>query len=116
MEFILKQFNETRLPTSRICFEITETSAIGKLEDAIDFMERLKIVVCDSPWTTSAQVLPVIRTCVACHNSSRSMAFSCDIKNNPNDYAVVKSINEIGHFIEDDRRIRRGRGNPGDPA
>lgn len=29
LEFVLEQFNATRLPTSRICFEITETSAIG---------------------------------------------------------------------------------------
>ncbi|MEM7365702.1 MAG: DUF1631 family protein, partial [Pseudomonadota bacterium] len=35
MEYVLEQFNETRLPTSRICFEITETSAIGSLDDAI---------------------------------------------------------------------------------
>lgn len=32
MEFVLEQFNETRLPTSKICFE---TSAIGSLDDAI---------------------------------------------------------------------------------
>jgi len=32
MEFVLEQFNETRLPTSKIFFE---TSAIGSLDDSI---------------------------------------------------------------------------------
>lgn len=30
MEFVLEQFNRTKLPTSKVCFEITETAAIGQ--------------------------------------------------------------------------------------
>jgi len=44
MEFVLEQFNETRLPTSKVCFEITETSAVGNLDDVVEFMEKMQII------------------------------------------------------------------------
>lgn len=101
MEFVLEQFNETRLPTSKICFEITETSAIGRLDAAIEFMEKLKV--------TGVQFsLDDFGTGLSSYSYLRNLPvdflkidgiFVKDIKTNPNDYAVVKSINEIGHFM-----------------
>ncbi len=33
-----------RLPTSKVCFEITEMVAAGSLDDVVEFMERMKII------------------------------------------------------------------------
>ncbi|MEO2175916.1 MAG: DUF1631 family protein [bacterium] len=101
MEFVLDQFNETQLPTSKICFEITETSAIGSLDSAIEFIEKLKVIGVQFS-------LDDFGTGLSSYSYLRNLPvdflkidgiFVKDIKTNPNDYAVVKSINEIGHFM-----------------
>jgi EAL domain-containing protein (putative c-di-GMP-specific phosphodiesterase class I) len=101
MEFVLTQFDETQLPTSKICFEITETSAIDSLDDEIEFIERLKVIGVKFS-------LDDFGTGLSSYSHLRSLPvdflkidgiFVKDIKTNPNDHAVVKSINEIGHFM-----------------
>ncbi|MEX1237025.1 MAG: DUF1631 family protein, partial [Pseudomonadales bacterium] len=101
MEFVLDQFNETRLPTSKICFEITETAAINRLDAAIDFMERLKVIGVKfslDDFGTGLSSYSYLRNLPIDYLKIDGI-FVKDIKNNPNDYAVVKSINEIGHFM-----------------
>jgi diguanylate cyclase (GGDEF)-like protein len=101
MEFVLEQFNRTRLPTSKVCFEITETSAIGSLDDVVEFMEKMKIIGVQFS-------LDDFGTGLSSYSYLRNLPvdflkidgiFVKDIKENPSDYAVVKSINEIGHFM-----------------
>jgi diguanylate cyclase (GGDEF)-like protein len=101
MEFVLEQFNETRLPTSRICFEITETSAIGNLDDVVEFMEKLKIIGVEfslDDFGTGLSSYSYLRNLPVDYLKIDGI-FVKDIKTNPSDYAVVKSINEIGHFM-----------------
>ncbi|MCB1643999.1 MAG: DUF1631 family protein [Pseudomonadales bacterium] len=101
MDFVLDCFNESGLPTSRICFEITETSAIGSLDKAVEFMEKMKVIGVQFS-------LDDFGTGLSSYSYLRNMPvdflkidgiFVKDIKTNPSDYAVVKSINEIGHFM-----------------
>lgn len=101
MEFVLEQFKETRLPTSKICFEITETSAIGSIDSVIEFMEKLKIIGVQfslDDFGTGLSSYSYLRSLPVDYLKIDGI-FVKDIKNNPNDYAVVKSINEIGHFM-----------------
>ena len=101
MEFVLEQFKETRLPASKVCFEITETAAIGNLDQVIEFMEKMKVLGVQFS-------LDDFGTGLSSYSYLRNLpvdflkidgVFVKDIKDNPNDYAVVKSINEIGHFM-----------------
>jgi diguanylate cyclase (GGDEF)-like protein len=101
MEFVLEQFNETRLPASKICFEITEKAAFGNLDSVIDFIEKMQIIGVqfslddfgrDLSSYSYLRRLPVDYLKI-------DGSFVKDIKTNPSDYAVVKSINEIGHFM-----------------
>jgi diguanylate cyclase (GGDEF)-like protein len=101
MEFVLAQFNETKLPTSKVCFEITETSAIGKLDYVIEFMEKMKIIGVHfslDDFGTGLSSYSYLRNLPVDYLKIDGI-FVKDIKNNPSDYAVVKSINEIGHFM-----------------
>lgn len=101
MEFVLEQFNVTRLPTSMICFEITETAAIGSLDSAIEFMEKLKVIGVQfslDDFGTGLSSYSYLRNLPVDYLKIDGI-FVKDIKTNPNDYAVVKSINEIGHFM-----------------
>ena len=116
MEFVLEQFNELRLPPSKICFEITETAAIGRLEDVIEFMERMKIIGVRfslDDFGTGLSSYSYLRNLPVDYLKIDGI-FVKDIKNNPSDHAVVKSINEIGHcmgkktiaeFVEDEETL-----------
>jgi diguanylate cyclase (GGDEF)-like protein len=100
-DFVLEQFSKSQAPTGKVCFEITETAAIGNLENAVDFMNRMKIIGCQFS-------LDDFGTGLSSYSYLRNLpvdfvkidgVFVKDIANNPGDYAVVRSINEIGHYM-----------------
>ena len=100
-DFVLEQFSKSQAPTSKVCFEITETAAIANLDNAVDFMNRMKIIGCQFS-------LDDFGTGLSSYSYLRNLpvdfvkidgVFVKDIANNPGDYAVVRSINEIGHYM-----------------
>jgi len=119
-DFVLEQFSRSQAPTGKVCFEITETAAIANLDNAVDFMNRMKIIGCQFS-------LDDFGTGLSSYSYLRNLpvdfvkidgVFVRDIANNPGDYAVVRSINEIGHymgkktiaeFVEDDDVLERLR-------
>jgi diguanylate cyclase (GGDEF)-like protein len=119
-DFVLKQFGASQAPTGKVCFEITETAAIANLDNAVDFMNRMRIIGC----TFS---LDDFGTGLSSYSYLRNLpvdfvkidgVFVRDIAENPGDYAVVRSINEIGHymgkktvaeFVEDDKVLENLR-------
>lgn len=101
MEFVLEQFRVTRLPTAKICFEITEKAAIGNLDGVIEFVEKMQVLGVrfslddfgkDLSSYSYLRDLPVDYLKI-------DGSFVKEIKTSPSDFAVVKSINEIGHFM-----------------
>lgn len=101
MEFVMKQMRDTNVPIGKICFEITETLGIASLSDAADFIKRFKTTGC----TFS---LDDFGSGMSSYGYLKSLpvdylkidgVFVKEMATNPNDYAVVKSINEIGHFM-----------------
>ena len=102
IEFIYQQVNETSVPIERICFEITETSGVTNLSDAADFIQTIKGTGCQF-------ALDDFGSGMSSYSYLKNLpvdylkidgAFIKDIANNQNDYAVTKSICEIGHFME----------------
>lgn len=100
-DFVLEQFGHTQAPTSKVCFEVTETAAIANLDNAIDFMNRMRIIGCSFP-------LDDFGTGLSSYSYLRNLpvdyvkidgVFVKDIADNPADYAVVRSINEIAHYM-----------------
>lgn len=116
--FIISRMNELKLPTRHICFEITETSAITNLSRAKHFIESLKALGCrfalddfGSGLSTFGYLkgLPVDYIKI-------DGQFVRDIENDAMDFAIVKSINEVGHvlgkqtiaeFVENDAIARK---------
>ena len=101
MEFVMKQMRNTNVPISKICFEITETLGIANLSDAADFIKRFKTTGCRFS-------LDDFGSGMSSYGYLKSLpvdylkidgVFVKDMATNPNDYAVVKSISEIGHFM-----------------
>jgi diguanylate cyclase (GGDEF)-like protein len=101
LEFLLGQFEVSSVPPETICFEITETAAITNLSDATEFIRVLKRAGCKfalddfgSGLSSYAyiQKLPVDFIKI-------DGMFIRNIATNLQDQALVRSINELAHFM-----------------
>jgi EAL domain-containing protein (putative c-di-GMP-specific phosphodiesterase class I) len=101
LEFILGEFAASTVPPELICFEITETAAITNLADATEFIQVLKKSGCKfslddfgSGLSSYAyiQKLPVDFIKI-------DGIFIRNLASNEQDRALVKSINELAHFM-----------------
>lgn len=88
--------------TSKICFEVTETAAVSNLHYAADFIREMKRLKCrfalDDFGTGMSsyaylQKLPVDYVKI-------DGIFVRDITTNLTNYAMVRSINELCHFLD----------------
>ncbi|MFO1351109.1 MAG: EAL domain-containing protein [Gammaproteobacteria bacterium] len=99
--FVIRQLHEAGIPPAKICFEITETAAIAHFGNAARFIQTLKALGCrfalddfGSGVSSFAYLknLPVDFLKI-------DGAFVKEIARNPIDFAMVRSINEIGHVM-----------------
>ncbi len=118
LSFLLEELRRYALPAERICFEITETAAVSNLSKATHFIEKLRKYGCrfalddfGSGMSSFAYLknLPVDFLKI-------DGAFVRDIVDDEIDFAMVRSINDIGHvmgkqtiaeFVENDSIISR---------
>ncbi len=116
LPYIVEILDSGDIRPGSICFEITETAAIANLDKAVTFINALKARGCEFALDdfgsglssfTYLKSLPVDFLKI-------DGAFVSEIVNEPIDYAMVKSINDIGHvmmkrtiaeFVEDDATL-----------
>lgn len=101
VDYVREQFERSGVAPDHISFEVTETVAIANLERAASVIESIKGLGC-------AFALDDFGSGLSSYSYLSNLpvdllkidgAFVRNIVDNPNDYAVVKSINEIGHFM-----------------
>ena len=101
VDYILEQITDSGVPSKALCFEITETIGIENLSDSAEFIKRIKDTGCQfslddfgSGMSSYAYLknLPVDYLKI-------DGSFVKEMKTSISDYAVVKSICEIGHFM-----------------
>jgi len=101
MEFLLTIFAKYNVPTSNICFEVTETATIDNISSAADFIREIKKIGCKfslddfGSGNSSYQYLKHLPV----DYLKIDGAFVQNIHNNIDDYALVKSINDIAHLM-----------------
>ena len=101
IEYILEKAQKLNVPMDKVCFEVTETAGVTNLSNASAFILELKKTGCmfslddfGSGMSSYAYLknLPVDFLKI-------DGAFVKKMDENPYDYAVVKSITEVGHFM-----------------
>lgn len=102
LDFIFEKLVEYDVPRNKLVFEVTETTAVANLDDAADFISEMKEIGCrfsldDFGAGQSSyaylKMLPVDFIKI-------DGAFVKNIANDDIDYAMVKSITDMGHFLE----------------
>jgi diguanylate cyclase (GGDEF)-like protein/PAS domain S-box-containing protein len=101
LNFIVDLLDETKVPTDKICFEITESTAISNIISATRFMSILRGMGCRFSLDdfgrgfssySYLKNLPVDYLKI-------DGAFVRDLANDDIDHAMVNSINQIGHTM-----------------
>lgn len=101
MRYLKEVLPNSGFPTSKITFEITETAAIGSYGVAQDFIREIRRHGCKfslddfGSGFTSYSHLKNLRT----DSLKIDGSFVKEMLQNPNDYAMVKSMNDIGHSL-----------------
>ena len=101
LDFIREQFSRFDVPCQCICFEITETAAIARLDKATQFIQELRALGClfslddfGAGMSSFAYLkhLPVDYLKI-------DGGFIKDMADDPIDRAMVESINSVGHVM-----------------
>ncbi|MDR4517016.1 MAG: EAL domain-containing protein [Nitrosomonas sp.] len=99
--FIISQIHTIGVEARKFCFEITETSAIANLDIATQFITTLKKLGCRfalDDFGSGLSSFGYLKSLPVDYLKIDGL-FVKDIVDDPIDYAMVKSINEIGHIM-----------------
>jgi len=101
LEFVQSMFEQYPISPQRVCFEITETVAIINMTFAINIIHSIRELGCEfalDDFGTGLSSYAYLKNLPVDYLKIDGV-FVKDLVNNSADQAMVKSINEIGHFL-----------------
>ena len=100
-DFLRNLLTRYQLPAGLLCFEITETTAISNLSKAAELMHELKGMGCQfalDDFGTGMSSFAYLKYLPVDYLKIAGV-FIKDMTTDPMDYAIVDSINRIGHIL-----------------
>lgn len=101
IDYIVSEIDASQVPTSRICFEITETAAVSNLSQAVEFMRALKEIGCRfslDDFGSGMSSFTYLKNLPVDYLKIDGYFVKTMLENNI-DHAMVASINQIGHVM-----------------
>ncbi|WP_419812549.1 DUF1631 family protein [Bacterioplanoides sp.] len=101
LTYIFEQARVKDIPVDKICFELNETSAIKDLDDAADFMHEMRSLGCQfvlSDFGTGQSSFEYLKS-LPVDYIKIDHSFIDNLHSSSADYALVKSIQDITHFM-----------------
>ncbi|RRJ83551.1 DUF1631 family protein [Aestuariirhabdus litorea] len=101
MDYILEQFSAKGVAPERICFEVTETSTITHIAKTADLIRELKRFGCRfslDDFGTGLSSFAYLKQLPVDYLKIDGV-FIKEIARSPVDFAMVRSIKEVGHFM-----------------
>ena len=117
-DFIIQRLEETGVPAAKICFEITETSAIANLSRATELIKELQALGCRfalDDFGSGLSSFDYLKNLPVDFIKIDGL-FVRDIADDPMDLALVKAIHDVGHvmgkktiaeFVENERILKK---------
>jgi len=101
LEFVSREIRSSKVPPSKICFEVTETAAISNLSRASQFITELKVLGCKFSLDDFGSGLSSFAYLKALPIDYLKIdgAFVRNIAKDSNDRAMVTAINQVGHAL-----------------
>lgn len=100
-EYIAGELDRTSLSPNKVCLEVTETAAVGRLDQAVSFINRLEsrgLRFALDDFGTGMSSFAYLKTLPVDYLKIDG-SFVKDIVSDPIDRAMVSSINQIGHLM-----------------
>jgi EAL domain-containing protein (putative c-di-GMP-specific phosphodiesterase class I) len=101
LDFVTEQIEATRVAPSRLCFEITETSAVSELSHALRFIDVLKGLGCRfalDDFGTGLSSFSYLKTLPVDYLKIDG-GFITGLVANDIDRAMVEAVHHIGHMM-----------------
>lgn len=101
LKFVSDQAYKHNVPVNKLCFELNETTAIKNINDAADFMHTMRKLGCEftlSDFGTGQSSFGYLKQ-LPVNYVKIDKSFISELVTSSADYAMVKSIHEIAHFM-----------------
>ena len=101
LTYIINQSRNHNIPVHKLCLELNQTAAIRNIEDTADFMHEMRSLGCEfilSDFGTGQSSFEHLKQ-LPINYVKIDRSFINELSTSSADYAMVKSIHEIAHFM-----------------
>jgi diguanylate cyclase (GGDEF)-like protein/PAS domain S-box-containing protein len=100
-DFVMRQLERTGVAPSRLCFEITETAAVGNMAKVVQFIQRLRALGCRfalDDFGAGMSSFGYLKNLPVDYIKIDG-SFIRELETDPMSYSIVRAVTDIGHQV-----------------